>query len=440
MNIVLLSGGSGQRLWPLSNDIRSKQFIKIFHREDGELESMVQRIYRQIKEVDPNSKVTVATSESQVSLIYNQLGNDTGISISVEPCRRDTFPAIVLVSTFLKDIQKISEEEVVIVCPVDPYVDKDYFEALKKLGDRAAVSDANLVLMGIEPTYPSEKYGYIIPYSEEKISKVSMFKEKPSKEIAQNYINKGALWNSGVFAFKLGYLLKCAHERIEFNDYNDLFNKYEKLEKISFDYAVVEQEPNIEVMRFSGIWKDLGTWNTLTEAMDSAIIGKGILNDKCNNIHIINELNIPILCMGLKDIVVSASPDGILVSDKEESSQIKPYVNKLQHKVMFAEKSWGSFRILDVEEKNCTIKITLNPRQGMKYHSHQFRDEVWVILSGTGYTIVNGVKKKVNMGDVIKLNAGSRHMIVAETELKLIEVQSGEKIDSKDKQKHEVEL
>ena len=121
MNIILLSGGSGKRLWPLSNDIRSKQFIKIFKREDGGLESMVQRVYRQIRKVDKEANVIIATSKSQVSLIHNQLGDNVGIS--VEPCRRDTFPAIVLATAYLHDIMGISGEEPVVVCPVDPYVD-----------------------------------------------------------------------------------------------------------------------------------------------------------------------------------------------------------------------------------------------------------------------------------------------------------------------------
>ena len=344
MNLVLLSGGSGQRLWPLSNDIRSKQFIKIFHREDGELESMVQRVYRQIKAVDTDATVTIATSKSQVSAIHNQLGEEVGIS--VEPCRRDTFPAIALAAAYLKDVQGVGEEESVVVCPVDPYVENDYFEALKALGDRAAVSSANLVLMGIEPTYPSEKYGYIIPIGKEQVSKVSMFKEKPTQEMAKDYIAKGALWNGGVFAFKLGYVLNRAHELIDFVDYEDLFNKYDTLNKISFDYAVVEHEPEIEVMRFAGTWKDLGTWNTLTEAMDSHAVGEALFNENCENVHVVNELDVPILCMGLKDVVVSASPEGILVSDKEQSSYIKPYVNTLDHRVMFAEKSWGSFKVI----------------------------------------------------------------------------------------------
>ena len=437
MNLVLLSGGSGQRLWPLSNDIRSKQFIKIFHREDGELESMVQRVYRQIKAVDTDATVTIATSKSQVSAIHNQLGEEVGIS--VEPCRRDTFPAIALAAAYLKDVQGIGEEESVVVCPVDPYVENDYFEALKALGDRAAVSSANLVLMGIEPTYPSEKYGYIIPIGKEQVSKVSMFKEKPTEEVAKDYIAKGALWNGGVFAFKLGYVLNRAHELIDFVDYDDLFNKYDTLNKISFDYAVVEHEPEIEVMRFAGTWKDLGTWNTLTEAMDSNAVGEALFNEQCENVHVVNELDVPILCMGLKDVVVSASPEGILVSDKEQSSYIKPFVNTLDHRVMFAEKSWGSFKVIDIDKASMTIKVTLNAGHRMNYHSHQHRDEVWTVIAGNGKTIVDGMEQNVKAGDVITMSAGCRHTVIAETELKLIEVQLGEAIDVHDKQKFELE-
>ena len=437
MNLVLLSGGSGQRLWPLSNDIRSKQFIKIFHREDGELESMVQRVYRQIKAVDTDATVTIATSKSQVSAIHNQLGEEVGIS--VEPCRRDTFPAIALAAAYLKDVQGVGEEESVVVCPVDPYVENDYFEALKALGDRAAVSSANLVLMGIEPTYPSEKYGYIIPIGKEQVSKVSMFKEKPTQEVAKDYIAKGALWNGGVFAFKLGYVLNRAHELIDFVDYDDLFNKYDTLNKISFDYAVVEHEPEIEVMRFAGTWKDLGTWNTLTEAMDSHAVGEALFNENCENVHVVNELDVPILCMGLKDVVVSASPEGILVSDKEQSSYIKPFVNTLDHRVMFAEKSWGSFKVIDIDNASMTIKVTLNAGHRMNYHSHQHRDEVWTVIAGEGKTIVDGMEQNVKAGDVITMSAGCRHTIIAETELKLIEVQLGEAIDVHDKQKFELE-
>ena len=431
MNIVLLSGGSGKRLWPLSNDIRSKQFIKIFKNEDGTYESMVQRVYRQIKKIDKDATVTVATSATQVSALQNQLGEDVGISI--EPCRRDTFPAIALATAYLHDVQGVTEEEPVVVCPVDPYVNDDYFAAIQELGNQAAKSEANLVLMGIEPTYPSEKYGYIMPVSKDFTSEVSSFKEKPDTKTAEGYIAQGALWNGGVFAYKLGYVLKKAHELIDFTDYEDLFEKYETLTKISFDYAVVEKEEKIQVQRFAGEWKDLGTWNTLTEAIPEAVIGDGILNDTCENVHVVNELGIPVVCMGLKDAVVSASPDGILVSDKEQSSYIKPIVDQLQQRVMYAEKSWGSFRILDIEPESMTIKVTLNPGHKMNYHSHDHRDEVWTVLSGTGKVIVDGMEHPVQAGDVVTMQAGCRHTIIAETELKVMEVQLGSEISVHDK-------
>ncbi len=437
MNIILLSGGSGKRLWPLSNDVRSKQFIKIFKKEDGSYESMVQRVYRQIKKVDEDASVTIATSKTQVSTIHNQLGEDVGIS--VEPCRRDTFPAIALATAYLVDVLKVDPSESVVVCPVDPYVEDSYFEALKELSDEASTTSANLVLMGIEPTYPSEKYGYIIPTSNEKISKVSTFKEKPTAEVAKEYIAKGALWNGGVFAYKLQYVLDKAHELMEFKDYDDLFNRYETLNKISFDYAVVEHEKEIEVIRYKGTWKDLGTWNTLTEAMEEEIVGKGELNDTCSNVHIVNEMDVPILAMGLHDVVISASNEGILVSDKEQSSYIKPFVDKYEQQVMFAEKSWGNFKVLNIDQKSMTIQVTLNKGHKMNYHSHEHRDEVWVITSGTGKTIVDGMEQNVKAGDVITMARGCRHTVIAESELKLIEVQLGEDIQVKDKKKFDLE-
>lgn len=438
MNIVLLSGGSGKRLWPLSNDIRSKQFIKLFKTETGDYESMVQRVYRQIRKVDAKATVTIATAKTQVSAIRNQLGDNVGIS--VEPCRRDTFPAIALATAYLTDVMGVSPEESVVVCPVDPYVNEDYFEALKGLSDQADKGEANLVLMGIEPTYPSEKYGYIIPESADQTARVKTFKEKPTADVAAEYIRQGALWNGGVFAYKLKYVLKRAHELIDFTDYHDLFSKYETLTKISFDYAVVEKEENIQVMRFAGQWMDLGTWNTLTEAMEEPVIGKGVLNDVCENVHIVNEMDVPILAMGLHDVVISASAEGILVSDKEQSSYIKPFVDKFVQQTMFAEKSWGSFRVLDVESGSMTIKVTLNPGHSMNYHSHQYRDEVWVVVAGEGRTIVDGMEQKVHAGDVITMQAGCRHTVFADTELKLIEVQLGQNIHVGDKTKYELEL
>ena len=438
MNIVLLSGGSGKRLWPLSNEVRSKQFIKIFHRQDAvkgdpdPYESMVQRVYRQILSVDPDASVTIATSKSQVSAIYNQIGTDVGIS--VEPCRRDTFPAIALATAYLHDVIGLSEDDAVVVCPVDPYVDADYFRCIRRLYENAQQGRHRLTLMGIEPTYPSEKYGYIKPDGRGGYT----FTEKPTKEKAKEYIRAGALWNGGVFAYRLSYVLDKSRALLGTAEYAALFHNYAGLTKISFDYAVAEQETDIEVLRYAGTWKDIGTWNTFTEAMEDEVIGRGMVGDGCEGVHIVNNLNVPILAMGLKDTVIAAGPDGILVSARDAADGIKPYVDRLSQQIMFAEKSWGRYHVLDVQEKSMTILATLNPGQHMSYHSHEHRDEVWTVIRGTGTTVVDGMEQHVRAGDVITMAAGTRHTVTAgEDGLQLIEVQIGEDISAADKHKYE---
>ena len=172
--------------------------------------------------------------------------------------------------------------------------------------------------------------------------------------------------------------------------------------------------------------------------MGEASVGDVRMDDTCTNVHVINELGVPILAMGLKDAVVSASPEGILVADKAQSSYIKPYVDAIDRQVMFAEKSWGSYLVLDVEENSMTVKVTLNPGHRMNYHSHDHRDEVWTVVSGTGRTIVDGMEQPVRVGDVITMAAGCRHTVIAETKLQMIEVQLGRNISAADKHKYEL--
>lgn len=433
MNIILLSGGSGKRLWPLSNDVRSKQFIKLFKDEEGNYESMVQRVFRQISRVDKDAKVTIATSKSQVAAIHNQLSDS--VSVCVEPMRRDTFPAIALAATYLHDELNVSDDEAVVVCPVDPYVDDSYYEAVAKLGTLAEKNAADLTLMGIQPTYPSEKYGYIIPETKDEVSRVKEFKEKPDKETAQKYLDQGAVWNAGVFAFKLRYLVEKAHIMLDFKDYRDLYAKYSQCPKISFDYAVVEKESSIQMMRYAGEWKDVGTWNTMSEVMADPIKGEAMVDETCENVNIINELDIPILVMGEKDMVVAASGDGILVADKERSGYMKPYVEKISTEAKYIEKSWGSYNVLDAGEGYRLLKVKINAGRRLSYHSHEFRDESITILSGNGKTVVDGMEQIVRPGDIVTMAAGCKHTLIAETEIIALETQVGKEITFDDKAK-----
>ncbi|MCR5566936.1 MAG: cupin domain-containing protein [Clostridiales bacterium] len=430
MNIILLSGGSGKRLWPLSNDERSKQFIKIFKNDQGQYESMLQRMYRSFMKIDPEAKITIAAPKTQIPSIRNQIGEE--VSISTEPCRRDTFPAIVLASAFLHDKLNVDPNETVIVCPVDPYVEEDYFLAVKELDQLVQEDAASLVLLGMQPTYPSEKYGYIIPAATGKISKVETFKEKPDAKTAALYISRGALWNGGVFAYRLGYMLDKAEHIIGTSDYRELYDKYDSLEKISIDYAIVEKEANTAVRKFTGKWKDLGTWNTLTEAMEENTVGDVTISDDCKNVHAINHLGMPLFIMGLHDAVVAACPDGVLVSDKTQSSYIKPYIDKLDATVKVADKHYGNYLVLDNDSNSLTVRISMNAGQAISYHSHQFRDETWTIISGNGTVTLEGEKRDVCPGDVVRMSAGQKHSVRAGTDLVLIEIQLGHDIDSSD--------
>lgn len=328
MNIVLLSGGSGNRLWPLSTPENSKQFLKILKTDDGRTESMLQRVFAQIHRVDPSAVVTVATSADQAAEIHRQLGE--AIKISIEPDKKDTFPAIVLASSYLVDVLQIDPEETVAFCPVDPFADDSFFASIRDACTYISSVQEHLMLLGITPTAPLEKYGYIVPKAENDISLVASFKEKPDEKNAQRYIKNGALWNAGVFVFKLSYILKRAHELIDFSDYYDLFQKYHTLERISFDYAVVEHEKDILVKRYNGAWSDIGTWDALTATMDTHFVGKAV-SDHPENVFVINETEKPIIVLGLENVVVSATDSGIIVSDIQASHKIKPYVDQAKN-------------------------------------------------------------------------------------------------------------
>ena len=425
MQIILLSGGSGQRLWPLSNDVRSKQFLKIF----GNGECMLQRVVKQIHRTNSNASITIATAVKQVPLIKKIFGDE--FDLSPEPCRRNTFPSIALAAAYLHDVKLVNLNEAIVVCPVDPYVDDNFFAQFTTLA--AQIDLTPLVLMGIAPTYPSEKYGYIIPQTIDNISRVVTFKEKPNLADAKKFIAAGALWNGGIFAFKLGYVLDKAEKLLGSSKHDALKKIYADLPNISFDYAVVEHEKNISVVRYGGEWKDIGTWNTLTEVLASNSIGQVQSDATCANLHVINNSDVPIICMGLKDAVVVAGADGILISDKVQSSFIKPFVERLDKQIRFAEKSWGTFKIIDADDKSLTIKVILNRGSRMRYHSHERRAEVWNFIAGTGRVIVDGAEKIVRAGDVIQLPVGSKHTVIADEPLKIIEVQFGRNITVDDK-------
>ena len=428
MQIILLSGGSGKRLWPLSNEVRSKQFIKFFKKDANTYESMVQRMYSSINQTMPSANITVATSKTQVSSLRNQLSDN--VNVCLEPGRRDTFPAICLAALYLKDKCGVDENEAVVVLPVDPYVDLNYFETVKEIAENVDKCTSNITLMGIKPTYPSEKYGYIVPDGK---GGVKEFKEKPDLEGAKKLLSEGAYWNGGVFGFKLKYMVAKAKEMLNVSGYQDLFDNYMNATKISIDYALVEKEKSIELVEYAGDWMDVGTWKTLTHVMSDKSLGKVLMDDTCEDSYVINETDLPIIAMGLKNVIVAAGPDGALVADRDRSSYMKPLVEKVEEPIKYADKSWGSYTVLDASGQGMTIKVELRAGNQMKYHLHEHRDEVWTVLKGEGEVTLDGVKRKVTVGDTISIKRNVKHTVEAITDLLMTEVQVGEDISVSDK-------
>ena len=436
MKIILLSGGSGKRLWPLSNNARSKQFLPVLEDPDGNPESMVQRVVRQIREAGLGGDVTIATNASQKDIIINQLGEN--IAIVPEPERRDTFPAIALACEYLSKERKCPADEVVVVMPCDPYTTEGYFNTVGLMAEAVSADAAQLVLMGITPTYPSPKYGYIVPQQRGKeIMKVQRFTEKPSVEKAGELLAEGALWNGGVFAFRLGYVTAIAERYLRADSFAEFSASYGTLPKISFDYEVVEKADDVAVIPFTGEWKDLGTWNTLCEELKHEATGNVVMGKLNSNTHVLNELGIPIFVDGLHDIVVAGSPDGILVCAKKNSETLKEYVDGFVHRPMFEERRWGQYRVIDSAQypdgfKTLTKSLTIKRGKSISYQIHHHRDEVWTIVDGNGLLALDGTTSRVGRGEVVHIKAGRYHAIKALSDLTLIEVQMGDMLVEED--------
>ena len=444
MQLVLLSGGSGKRLWPLSNNARSKQFLPLLEKEDGTMESMVQRVVRQVREAHLTDDITLATNASQLDIIINQLGDS--VSVVTEPERRDTFPAIALASGYLKLKKGCPDDEVVVIMPCDPFTEAGYFETIGRMVRCVEADVAELVLMGITPTYPSEKYGYVVPVTDHLMAEgsmaVSKFTEKPNVERAKELLAMGALWNGGVFAFRLGYMMEIAQRYVKADSFEEMRSRYSEFPKISFDYEVAEKADSVAVLPYSGQWKDLGTWNTLTDELHHHIIGNAVMGPRCTNTHVINELQYPIYVDGMEDTVIAASPDGIIVCRKRYTEDIKKAVDHLTPRPMYEERRWGSYRVIDDTtyadgRHSLTKSLTINAGKNISYQVHRHRSEAWTIVEGEGIFVLDGVERKVGPGETVVIPVNHYHALKALTTLTFIEVQTGNPLVEEDIERSE---
>lgn len=439
-HVVLLSGGSGSRLWPLSNGARSKQFLKVLRDPQGRPESMVQRTFRMLADSPLGCDVTVATNAQQAQPLAAQLPQGS-YALVEEPERRDTAPAILLAAAHLASGQGASPDDPVVVLPIDAWAEAAYYARLADLASAAREGMADLVLLGVEPSFPSEKYGYVVPAARVgEPWRVHRFVEKPSAEAAEGLVALGALWNCGVFAFRLSWALSLLEGYLGASGYGEALSRYAELPKSSFDYEVVERAESVAVLPYAGEWKDLGTWNTLCEEMAEAASGPVVLDSRtCPNTHVVNETGLPLVVSGISDAVVVATPDGLLVSSKEQSARIKPLVEQAsESRPMYERRRWGEYRVLDSStysdgRRSLTKELVIEAGCQLSYQRHARRSEVWTVVSGEGEVALDREAFPVGPGSVVDIAAGRMHAVRAlGADLHVVEVQIGDALVEED--------
>ena len=224
---------------------------------------------------------------------------------------------------------------------------------------------------------------------------------------------------------------------IQTDTFAGIRSRYGEFPKISFDYEVAERAQSVAVIPFSGGWKDLGTWNTLTDELRDRTIGNVILDKESKNTHVINELELPIMCIGAQNLVIAASCDGILISEKSKSEDIKAYADRLQRRPMYEERRWGEYKVIDTVEfpdgyKTLTKQLKIKSGKGISYQVHRHRDEVWTFVDGEGMLVLDDEVTKIGRGDTVCIRKGVKHAVKAVTDLLFIEVQSGDLLVEED--------
>lgn len=449
MKIIILAGGGGTRLFPLSRDCYPKQFLHVI----GNKSLLAQTIERFLGLVEAKD-IIVVTNEKYVFHVQAELKmiNAEEAHIITEPIGKNTAPAIALAQSYCQDILKCDEDEILFVSPSDHLIKpiKNFQTLIKNAQD--TVSRGKVITLGIKPNKAETGYGYIeVEESNTNIKKVISFKEKPDLITAQKYIASGNYyWNGGMFMFSITtiqeefakYMPEIAS--IVQKGYQYTVNNFSQMPDISIDYAVAEKSQKMMMIPLEGIyWNDIGSFDAIAEVMadkDNNVFKGDILTENCTDTMIIGD-NRLITGIDLENLMIIDTPDALLVAKKGESQKVKNIVAKLKYNKRKEAKenvtmyrSWGKYTLLTENEGYRVRKIEMNPGAELTMQMHYHRSEHWTVISGTGKTIIDGVERIFTENQSTYIPMGVKHKLSnpGKIPLIIIEVQSGKYINEDD--------
>lgn len=451
MKSIILAGGSGSRLWPLSREEYPKQLLS-FDKE----QSLLQKTFNRLCTFSKPADIVTVTNIKHYSNIKLQLNKiDSSNVVIGEPFGRNTAPAIA--STLQYFIQQGCEDDVVLIVPSDHLIkDIDGFNKTVEQGKELA-EQGYIVTFGIKPTYPETGYGYI--KTEKALSvgyKVEKFVEKPNLETAKKYLDSGNYyWNGGIFMGKISTFLnefkKYAPDiymhlgELNFSKATQInFSVYEKMPSISIDYAIMEKSDKIALVELQSDWNDLGSWQSIFNVKEkdengNVLTGKVVV-DNVKNSFIYSQKEV-VAVSSLENIILVETEDAIMACKLDESQNVKKLYEKLKakesdtiklHKTVF--RPWGYYTCMNSGDGYLTKTICVMPKHKLSVQSHNHRSEHWVVLEGTALVLKDGKEYNVYAGDSIDIPLGAKHSLQNpyDKELKIIEIQKGDYISEDD--------
>lgn len=450
MKIVILAGGGGTRLFPLSRECYPKQFLHVI----GDKSLLAQTVERFLGLVKPED-IVIVTNEKYIFHVQAELKSIDAqeAHIIVEPVGRNTAPAIALAQIYCKDKLKCNDDEVLFISPSDHLIKpiEDFQKLIMQAEQTAKLG--SIVTLGIKPTKPETGYGYIeaAGNKENKSVKVLSFKEKPDIKTAEKYLKAGNyFWNSGMFMFSIKTMQEefktFVPKIVEIEDkgYEYTVDNFMQMPDISIDYAVAEKSQKMMMMPMQDIyWNDIGSFDAIAEVLsdenNNAFIGD-TLTDNCTNTMIIAEDRL-VAGIDLNNLVIVDTPDALLVAQKGQSQKVKDVVGKLKkadrkeaRENVTMYRSWGKYTLLTEGKDYRVRKVEMNPGKSLMMQMHYHRSENWTVISGTGKITIDDKESIFTENQSTYIPMGVKHKLSnpGKIPLVIIEVQSGKYINDDD--------